>query len=140
DKDDECPTVPGTVANNGCPEVTVEVLEEINVQVRTVLFDLNKATIRAESYETLNAVAETMKEYPNTRFLIEGHTDSQGSDAYNLKLSDERAASVKDYLIKQGLPASRLSSEGFGESKPVATNATAAGRQQNRRVELSLIE
>jgi len=57
-----------------------------------------------------------------------------------LKLSDERAASVKDYLIKQGLPASRLSSEGFGESKPVATNATAAGRQQNRRVELSLIE
>ena len=140
DKDDECPTVPGTVANNGCPEVTVEILEEINVQVRTVLFDLNKATIRAESYEALNAVAETMNEYPNTRFLIEGHTDSQGSDAYNLKLSDERAASVKDYLIKQGLPATRLSSEGFGESKPVATNATAAGRQQNRRVEISLIE
>ena len=140
DKDDECPTVPGTVANNGCPEVTVEILEEINVQVRTVLFDLNKASIRKESYETLNTVAETMKEYPNTRFLIEGHTDSQGSDAYNLKLSDERAASVKEYLIEQGLPATRLSSEGFGESKPVATNATAAGRQQNRRVEISLIE
>ena len=140
DKDDECPTVPGTVENNGCPEVTVEILEEINVQVRTVLFDLNKATIRPESYETLNAVAETMKEFPNTRFLIEGHTDSQGSDAYNMKLSKERAASVKDYLIKQGLPANRLSSEGFGETRPVASNATAAGRQQNRRVEISLIE
>ncbi|MDP5044241.1 MAG: OmpA family protein [Leeuwenhoekiella sp.] len=140
DKDDECPTVPGTVANNGCPEVTVEVLEEINVQVRTVLFDLNKATIRKESLETLNTVAGTMMEYPNTRFLIEGHTDSQGSDAYNLKLSDERAASVKNYLIEKGLPASRLSSEGFGETKPVANNATAAGRQQNRRVEISLID
>jgi outer membrane protein OmpA-like peptidoglycan-associated protein len=81
-----------------------------------------------------------MMEYPNTRFLIEGHTDSQGSDAYNLKLSDERAASVKNYLIEKGLPASRLSSEGFGETKPVANNATAAGRQQNRRVEISLIK
>ena len=140
DKDDECPSIPGTVANNGCPEVTVAILEEINVQVRTVLFDLDKATIRKESYETLNAVAATMKEYPNTRFLIEGHTDSQGSDAYNLNLSKERAASVKDYLISQELPASRLSSEGFGETRPVATNATAAGRQKNRRVEISLID
>ena len=140
DKDDECPTVPGTVANNGCPEVTVAVLEEINVQVRTVLFDLDKATIRKESYETLNAVAVTMKEYPNTQFLIEGHTDSQGSDSYNMNLSKERAASVKDYLVGQGLPASRLSSEGFGETRPVATNATAAGRQKNRRVEISLID
>ncbi len=140
DKDDECPTISGSVANNGCPEVTVAILEEINVQVRTVLFDLDKATIRKESYETLNAVAETMKEYSNTQFLIEGHTDSQGSDAYNMNLSKERAASVKDYLISQGLPASRLSSEGFGETRPVATNATAAGRQKNRRVEISLID
>jgi len=140
DKDDECPTVPGTVANNGCPEVTVAILEEINVQVRTVLFDLDKATIRKESYDTLNSVAEIMKEYPNTQFLIEGHTDSQGSDSYNMKLSKERAASVKEYLIGQGLPASRLSSEGFGETRPVATNATAAGRQKNRRVEISLID
>ena len=120
--------------------LSVDVLEEINVQVRTVLFDLNKATIRKESFETLDNVSGTMMEYPNTRFLIEGHTDSQGSDAYNLKLSDERAASVKNYLIEKGLPASRLSSEGFGETKPVANNATAAGRQQNRRVEISLIK
>ena len=140
DKDDECPEVAGTVANNGCPEVTVEVLEEINVQVRSVLFDLNKATIRPESQETLNQVAETMKEYSNTRFLIEGHTDSTGSDKYNMELSDKRAASVREYLTSQGIPADRLSSQGFGETRPVASNATAAGRQKNRRVELSLIE
>ena len=119
---------------------TVAVLEEINVQARTILFDLDKATIRKESYETLNNVAEIMKEYPNTQFLIEGHTDSQGSDSYNMNLSKERAASVKEYLVGQGLPASRLSSEGFGETRPIATNATAAGRQKNRRVEISLID
>ena len=140
DKDDECPDVAGTVANNGCPEVTVEVLEEINVQVRSVLFDLNKATIRQESNDALNQVAETMKEYPNTRFLIEGHTDSSGSDKYNMDLSEKRAASVREYLTSQGIPATRLSSQGFGEERPVASNATAAGRQKNRRVELSLID
>ncbi|MGB1450658.1 MAG: OmpA family protein [Marinirhabdus sp.] len=80
-----------------------------------------------------------MNEYPNTRFHIEGHTDSVGGDAYNLKLSKERAASVMAYLTTVGgLPADRLTSEGYGESRPVASNKTKAGRQQNRRVEISL--
>ncbi|WP_031426598.1 OmpA family protein [Flavimarina sp. Hel_I_48] len=140
DKDDDCPEVAGPASNNGCPEITVEVLEELNVQVRTVLFDLNKSTIQQDSQSTLDDVIETMKEYPNTRFLIEGHTDSQGRDEYNMKLSQERAQSVKDYMESHGLPATRLSSQGFGEEQPVATNATAAGRAKNRRVELSLIE
>lgn len=140
DKDDDCPEVAGPASNNGCPEVTVEVLEELNVQVRTVLFDLGKAKVREDSESALDDVAVTMKEYPNTRFLVEGHTDSSGSDELNLRLSEERAAAVRDYLISQGIPATRISSQGFGEERPVAPNNTAAGRQKNRRVELSLIE
>lgn len=138
DKDDQCPDVAGTVANNGCPEVTVEVINELNEYSRTILFDLNKSTIRPESNETLQAIAEIMEEYPNTIFHIEGHTDSQGSDAYNMKLSKERAKSVENFLESEGIPSNRLTSEGYGESRPIATNKTAAGRQQNRRVEISL--
>jgi len=138
DKDDKCPDVAGTVANNGCPEVTVEVIKEINEFSKTILFDYDKASIRQESYSALQSIADIMKEYPNTVFHIEGHTDSRGSDSYNLKLSKERAASVRDYLTTIGMPNNRLTSEGYGEERPVATNNTAAGRQQNRRVEISL--
>lgn len=138
DKDDQCPDVAGTVANNGCPEVTAVVIAELNEYSKTVLFDLNKATIREESQEALNSIAEIMKEYPSTIFHIGGHTDSQGSDEYNLKLSKERAASVREYLVSKGIPENRLTSEGYGEANPIATNNTAAGRQENRRVEISL--
>ncbi len=138
DKDDQCPDVAGTVANNGCPEVTVEVIGQLNEYSKTILFDLGKSTIRTESYATLQNIADIMKQYPNTSFVIEGHTDSTGSEANNQKLSDARAASVRDYLTTIGMPGSRLSSVGYGESRPIATNATKAGRQQNRRVEISL--
>ncbi len=138
DKDDECPDTPGTVGNNGCPEPTAEIISELNEYSNTVLFDLNKATIRDESEEALESIADLMEEYPNTIFHIEGHTDSTGSAEYNEKLSRERAQSVKDYLIEAGIPESRLTSEGYGEERPIATNNTAAGRQENRRVEISL--
>jgi outer membrane protein OmpA-like peptidoglycan-associated protein len=138
DKDDQCPDVAGTVANKGCPEVSVEIIKQLNEYSKTILFDYDKATIRKESYSALQSIADIMKEYPNAKFLIEGHTDSRGSDSYNMKLSKERAASVKDYLTTIGMDASRLTSEGYGEERPIATNKTAAGRQQNRRVEISL--
>ncbi len=138
DKDDDCPDVSGTVANNGCPEVTVEVINELNEYSKTILFDLGKSTIRTESYATLQNIVDLMKQYPNASFVIEGHTDSQGSNATNMKLSNARAASVKDYLTTIGMDGSRLSSVGYGEDKPIATNKTKAGRQQNRRVEISL--
>lgn len=139
DKDDQCPDTPGTVANNGCPEVTAEIINQLNEFSRTILFDLNKATIRQESYGTMQSIANIMKEYPNASFLIEGHTDSSGSDAYNQNLSEQRAASVRTYLGGLGIDSSRLQSRGFGESRPIATNKTKAGRQQNRRVDVSLI-
>jgi len=138
DKDDECPEVAGTVANNGCPEPTAEAIKELNEYSKTVLFDTAKASIRPESKSALESIHEIMHEYSNTVFHIEGHTDSQGGDDYNLKLSKERAASVRDYLVSNGIPANRLTSEGYGESRPIATNKTAKGRQDNRRVNISL--
>jgi outer membrane protein OmpA-like peptidoglycan-associated protein len=104
------------------------------------LFDFNKATLRSESHPTLDNVASIMNEYPTARFLIEGHTDSRGRDEYNLNLSNERAGSVMSYLTGKGISASRLESKGFGETMPVASNKTNAGRQENRRVQLSLLD
>lgn len=138
DKDDQCPDVAGTTANNGCPEVTVEVINQLNEYSKTILFDLNKASIRKESYDALDAIVEIMKEYPSADFHIAGHTDSSGSAAYNEKLSRERAASVRSYLVTHGIEAGQITSEGYGEKYPIATNKTAAGRQQNRRVEVTL--
>lgn len=138
DHEDDCPQTAGTVENDGCPEPTAEIISELNEYSNTVLFDLNQSTIRPESQEALDAIAEIMEEYPTTIFHIEGHTDSTGSAEYNEQLSRERAQAVKEYLIEQGIPEERLTSEGYGETQPIASNQTAAGRQENRRVEISL--
>ena len=140
DKDDQCPDVAGTVANDGCPEVSVQIINELNEYSRSVLFDLNKATIRDESQETLESIAEIMEEYPNTTFNVEGYTDSTGAEEYNEDLSSRRAQSVVDTLVDLGISEDRLNAEGYGEADPIATNQTAEGRQQNRRVEITLEE
>ncbi len=140
DKDDKCPDVAGTVANQGCPEVTEEVQAKLNEYARTILFDLNKATIKKESEAVLNDIVEILNDYPTAKFHVEGHTDSSGSDAYNMKLSDQRAISVKNYLVGKGVDEFRLSAQGYGESRPIASNATRAGRAQNRRVEINLVK
>ncbi|MDO1502059.1 OmpA family protein [Winogradskyella maritima] len=141
DKDDECPNEAGTAANNGCPEiVTQEVQDQLNEYARTILFDTAKATIKPESAQTLNDIIKILNEYPSAKFQVEGHTDSRGSDSYNMGLSDRRAASVKDYLTANGVDPFRLNSRGFGEERPIASNNTAAGRAQNRRVEINLVK
>ncbi len=139
DKDDKCVNTPGTVANHGCPEVNNATIAKLNSYSKSILFDLNKATIRTSSYGQLDAIAEVMKKYPNAKFHLAGYTDSSGRAAYNKKLSKERAAAVRSYLVnKEGISANRLTSEGYGEANPIATNKTKAGRQQNRRVEIML--
>ncbi len=140
DKDDQCPDVAGTVANNGCPEVTEEVQKQLNDYARTILFDTGKSSIKAESTSVMVDIIQILNEYPTAKFTVEGHTDSVGSETLNQKLSEERANSVRNFLIDKGIGSDRLTAIGYGEAKPIATNNTRAGRAQNRRVEINLVK
>jgi outer membrane protein OmpA-like peptidoglycan-associated protein len=140
DKDDKCPDEVGTVANNGCPEIkpTAEVMATLNSYARTILFDTGKSTFKKETAPVLEAMTAIFKEYPKADFTIEGHTDSVGSNKSNQLLSERRAHAVRDYLIANGINADRLTAAGFGEDQPIDDNSTAAGRKNNRRVEVKL--
>lgn len=114
-------------------------VSETEIRIRlsgSVLFDFDSDAIRADAERTLSEVAELLRAYPGRPVRVEGHTDSIASDAYNLALSERRAASVAKWLAAHGAEAGRMRTAGFGESRPVAGNETAAGRQQNRRVEI----
>lgn len=106
------------------------------VNMSDVLFDTGKYTLRALAREKLAKVAGIVSGHPGLKLDVEGHTDSVGGEEYNQRLSEQRGLAVRDYLTQQGIPASSVSTKGFGKSQPVASNETAAGRQQNRRVEL----
>lgn len=140
DKDDLCPDKVGTVANQGCPEVTEAVQKSLNAYAKTILFDTGKSSIKEQSAEVLQNIIGILNEYPNAKFSIEGHTDSVGSEALNMKLSKERASSVMNYLISNGVASNRLTHEGYGESRPIDSNKTRAGRANNRRVEINLVK
>ena len=105
---------------------------------RKVLFDFNKATLKPEARSQLATVLQALKEQPGLNVLVVGHTDSVGSDAYNMGLSQRRAESVATYLVQNGVPRQSIKTEWHGESQPVASNANAEGRAQNRRVEITL--
>jgi OOP family OmpA-OmpF porin len=139
DKDDLCPDLAGVGANKGCPELPQAVRKALNDYAKTILFDTGKATIKERSEEVLKNVVAILEEYSYARFSIDGHTDSVGSDTLNQKLSEERAYSVMNYLIENGVASSRLEAAGYGESRPLADNGTASGRKTNRRVEINLI-
>ena len=139
DKDDDCPTVAGPASNRGCPEVTTEALDNLKIQARAIYFNSGKSTFKsADVPARLDAMANILKNYPNAKFSVEGHTDSDGSDAFNQTLSEERATVVKDALLERGIKSSNLNAVGYGESKPVETNKTAAGKAKNRRTEVIL--
>ncbi|NNK17570.1 MAG: OmpA family protein [Maribacter sp.] len=140
DKDDACPDVPGTVSNKGCPELPEAVKKALNDYAKTILFDTGKATIKERSEKVLKDIVGILEEYPIARFNIDGHTDSVGSASLNQKLSQERAYSVMNYLIENGIASSRLEATGYGEDRPLADNRTASGRKTNRRVEINLIK
>jgi len=103
-----------------------------------VLFDFDKSTIKPEASAILDRLVAFMNENKDKNVSFSGHTDSIGSDAYNLKLSDRRWTSVKNYLVKKGVDTGRISGQGFGESKPIADNKTKEGRAKNRRVEIKV--
>ncbi len=104
-----------------------------------VTFDVGSASLKPEFRATLDKVAQSLKDYPNSLVDVYGHTDSTGSDAFNQTLSENRSRTVMNYLITQGVPAARLRSQGFGETMPVASNDTPEGRAKNRRVEIKIV-
>ncbi|MBN8226401.1 OmpA family protein [Corallococcus macrosporus] len=146
DTADKCPlepeTINGVADEDGCPDkgkVKVLVEGERILILEKVYFATNKDVILPRSFPILKQVAAVLRANPQVELLrVEGHTDSQGSDVANLDLSKRRAASVKTFLVNEGIAAERLESEGYGETKPVDTNKTSAGRENNRRVEFNI--
>jgi len=149
DKDDKCPDEPETINgfkdSDGCPDkgkVVVIVKKEKIEILQKVHFATSRARIKPKSFSLLNQVAQTIKGHTEIKKIrIEGHTDSRGSDRFNQKLSERRANSVMNYLIKKGkVDPERLEAVGYGESKPISTNKTRKGREANRRVEFTIVE
>jgi OOP family OmpA-OmpF porin len=147
---DKCPGTPAGVKvdGSGCPlpaapaQITKVIVTEedrrvVREAIKNLEFDFGKATIRAKSFPSLNRVAQLLID-KNFSLKLAGHTDNVGSDAANLSLSKDRAESIKAYLVDKGANASRIEATGYGESQPIKTNKTAAGRQANRRVEFTL--
>ena len=132
DIDDRCPDVPGIPELQGCPKDKPMVLEGVG-------FLYNSATLTDEARQGLNGVAKTMKEFPKLTARVVGYTSSEGTTEKNQDLSQRRARSVKEYLVGQGIDASRLQAVGRGESNPRASNADEAGRAKNRRIEFELL-
>jgi OmpA-OmpF porin, OOP family len=135
DNIDRCPNTPHGVAVDqfGCPLKSSIVLEGVT-------FETNSAVLTADSRPVLNQVADGLAKHPRLKVELQGYTDSTGSDKYNLTLSDKRANSVREYLISQNVRPEQLSAKGFGKADPVASNATPAGRAQNRRVVMKVLE
>lgn len=109
------------------------------ISLSDILFETGKATLKPGAAQNVGRIASILNQYPDYQISVEGHTDSRGSDAFNQTLSENRARAVYSALVSAGVPASRISSKGFGESQPVAENTTAAGMQQNRRVEVVVL-
>jgi len=137
---DVCPEIAGTPSNSGCPEVTEEVQTSLNNFAKTILFDTGDSKIKETSIPVLQSILATLQDYPNEKFVVEGHTDSSGSQAVNQRLSEARAKSVKNYLTAKGIDGNRLSAIGYGETKPVADNSTNEGKAKNRRIEINLVK
>ena len=133
DFQDQCPDTPAGVKVNalGCPA---------NLVLHDIHFKFDSYELTADSQQTLSVVAQRLVANPNVRIRVEGHTDATGSAAYNMKLSKERANSVMRFLVSQGVGQERVSAEGYGMTRPVASNKTKAGRAENRRVEIAPVD
>ncbi|GAB3243727.1 hypothetical protein GCM10027346_40780 [Hymenobacter seoulensis] len=135
---DRCPTSVGPASNKGCPEIQPAVRQRLQEATKLIGFELNKATLLASSYPTLDTIAKLLGQYPDYSLSIAGHTDSRGPALFNQQLSRQRAAAARTYLLGKGIPENRVELRGYGPRHPVASNDTEAGRTQNRRVEFDL--
>ena len=146
----ECPSldeIEELIIKHTPKEIVKEVVVEKPVEVKKsqwvlvgVNFEFNKARLTPESYPILFYAVQNLNENPDTKVEIQGHTDNIGSEQYNMKLSEERAQTVRDYLVAKGIDPSRLTVKGYGESMPVADNSTPEGRSLNRRIEFKVLE
>lgn len=144
DRDDQCVFLPENKNDHedadGCPERLPPKLVQFDGVIKGIEFDFEKATIRPESEPLLDQAAEVLGEFPGVKVEIVGHTDNVGGEELNLDLSRRRAEAVKDYLVKKGIAAERITTQGKGPNAPIADNATEEGRAQNRRIEFRIIE
>ena len=138
DYTDLCPTVPGPKANRGCPEIKADIKTIVQKAFDNLLFESNSDVIVSSSYPSLNELATLLVNTPKARLHLDGHTDNVGEDHFNMDLSHRRAESVKRYLQSKNAQ-NMITTDGFGETKPVATNDNEEGRHKNRRVEMHLI-
>jgi OOP family OmpA-OmpF porin len=143
DTEDKCPTEPGPASEiaekHGCPSLTRIEEDGTIALLEPIQFETAKATIKKVSFPILDEVVTLMKARPNLRIGVYGHTDSRGGDAYNMRLSKQRAASCVHYIVGKGIARNRLESEGFGETQPIDTNDTPEGRAKNRRTEFKML-
>ncbi len=140
DVDDDCPMAPGPPDNQGCPRAVRVDRTQIRILQR-IEFEFDRAVLRPSAIPILEEVRDVLRVNPQIRRIrIEGHTDSQGADDYNMELSQRRAETVRSWLIEHGIDASRLEAQGFGESRAIASNRTREGRQTNRRVEFHIVD
>jgi len=132
---DKCPTIKGLPSNFGCPEIINEVKILFKQALQGIQFENGKSDIKRTSFAILNKIAKVLLDNPTYLIEIRGHTDNIGKPAVNLIMSEKRAKAVRDYLIEKGIPGTRMLAHGFGDTLPIATNKTTAGKAKNRRVE-----
>jgi len=141
DVDDKCPTVAGDPALAGCPAYKQVTLKDDRLVIKEkVFFFHNATTIDARSHPLLQEVAQLLKDRPSMKVRIEGHTDASGKEAHNQKLSQARADAVRAYLLENGVAAARVEARGFGSQKPIDSNNTLEGRENNRRVDFVVVQ
>jgi len=138
DKDDLCPDSAGIAANKGCPEIKEEVKAVFEKALTGLQFETGKDKIKKSSFKIMDEVVRVLNENPEYKLVISGHTDNTGKPEKNLELSVMRAAAAKNYLTSHGIDESRISSNGYGDTIPVADNKTKTGRAKNRRVEFKI--
>jgi outer membrane protein OmpA-like peptidoglycan-associated protein len=138
DNEDKCPNKPGPINNYGCPELKKEIKNLFTKAMSGIQFESGRDIIKEISFPILDQIVAILELNPEYHLTISGHTDNDGDEDKNMNLSISRAAAVAKYIENKGIAAERLTSQGFGENRPIADNKTTKGRAKNRRVEFEI--